>query len=169
MQRRHKISLASAGGPSALLVFSICAVQYEINLPQCGADEGHMRELIGYLVARGGAEQAAAPMPVGVQQRILCERLMCERLLCEHFQGEHFPDEEGQARRARATIDAKSTGTGTAFARISIGGTNALTESVPIDSASTGTPITISYVRKCFPRDAIAEIAGALPRFRVFD
>jgi hypothetical protein len=164
MQRRHKISRASAGGASALLVFSICAVQYEINLPQCGADEGHMRELIGYLVARGGAEQAAAPMPVGVQQRILCERL-----LCGHFPARQFPGEEGRARRARATIDAKSTGTGIAFARISIDGANVPTESVPIDSASTGTPITISYAREGFLRDAIAEIAGALPRFGVLD
>ena len=51
MQRRREISPASAGDASALLVFSICAVQYAINLPQCGADEGQMRELIGYLVA----------------------------------------------------------------------------------------------------------------------
>ncbi|HEY4405723.1 MAG TPA: hypothetical protein VGN55_13840 [Xanthobacteraceae bacterium] len=121
-----------------------------------------MRELIGYLVAQGGAEQAAATMPVGVQERILCERLPCE-----HFPGKQFLGEEGWARRARATIDARPMGI--AFAWISIGGTNVPTDSVPSDSAATSTPITISYARKCFPRDAIAEIAGALPRFGVFD
>jgi hypothetical protein len=34
MQRRREILFSSAGGGSALLVFSIRAVQYVINLPQ---------------------------------------------------------------------------------------------------------------------------------------
>jgi hypothetical protein len=78
MQRRRKISLAFADGASALLVFSIFAVQYEFNLPQCGAYEGHMRELIGFLVAWGGAEQAAARMAVGIHHRIPCEQFPCK-------------------------------------------------------------------------------------------
>src|SRR5450432_37230 len=78
MQRPRKIPLAFTGGASALLVFSICAVQYVCNLPQCGAYEGHMRELIGFLVARGGAEQAAARMAVGIHHRIPCEQFPCK-------------------------------------------------------------------------------------------
>jgi hypothetical protein len=154
MQRRRKISLTSDSGASALLVFSICAVQYGINPPQCGAHEGHMRNLIGHLVARGGAERAAARMAVGIHQGILCEQ----------FPGKQFPGKEGRERRAHAMIDAKSISTDTAFARISIGSNNPLSECVLTDSAPKNT-----YARKNFPRDAIAEIAGALPRFGVLD
>jgi hypothetical protein len=56
-----------------LLVFSICAVHDAINLPECGADEGQMGELIGYLVACRGAEEAAARMAVGISQQIVCK------------------------------------------------------------------------------------------------
>lgn len=45
---------------------------------KCGADEGQMRELIGYLVAREGAEQAAARVAVGISQRFLCEHFLCK-------------------------------------------------------------------------------------------
>jgi hypothetical protein len=36
-----------------------------------------MRELIGYLVACRGAEQAAARMAVGIPQRFLCKQFLC--------------------------------------------------------------------------------------------
>lgn len=37
-----------------------------------------MRELIGFLVAQGGAEQAAARMAVGIHHRIPCEQFPCK-------------------------------------------------------------------------------------------
>jgi hypothetical protein len=74
MQRRREIWPAADGEASALLVFSICAVQYAINLPQCGAVEGQMRGLIGYLVAGRGTEQAAARMAVGIHHRFRCKK-----------------------------------------------------------------------------------------------
>jgi hypothetical protein len=57
----------------ALLVFSTCAVHDAINLPECGADEGQMNELIGYLVACRGAEESAARMAVGISQQFVCK------------------------------------------------------------------------------------------------
>ena len=38
-----------------------------------------MRELIGFLVAQGGAEQAAARMAVGIHHRIPCEQFPCKQ------------------------------------------------------------------------------------------
>ena len=63
-----------------MLVFSIRAVQYVFNLPQCGADEGQMHERIGYVVACRGAEQAAAPMAVGNSQQFLCGEDRADRV-----------------------------------------------------------------------------------------
>jgi hypothetical protein len=80
MQRRSENSFAAADGARALLVFSIRAVHYAINLPQCGADEGHMHERIGYVVACRGAEQAAAPMAVGNSQQFLCGEDRADRV-----------------------------------------------------------------------------------------
>jgi hypothetical protein len=37
-----------------------------------------MRELIGYLVARRGAEHAAVRMAVGIPQRFLCKQFLCK-------------------------------------------------------------------------------------------
>jgi hypothetical protein len=91
-----------------------------------------MRELIGFLVARGGAEQAAARMAVGIDHRIPCEQ---------------FPCKDDRACRAYASISTTSTRAECALA----------------DSFSSGTPITIIYVREKFPRDAIEKIAGAIP------
>jgi hypothetical protein len=108
MQRHRKISLAFAGGASALLVFSICAVQYVCNLPQCGAYEGHMRELIGFLVARGGAEQAAAQMAVGIHHRIPCEQIPCrDDRACRV----HAPISSTRVRTECALADSFSSGT----------------------------------------------------------
>jgi hypothetical protein len=91
-----------------------------------------MRELIGFLVAQGGAEQAAARMAVGIHHRSPCEQ---------------FPCKEDRARRVHAPI----------------GGTSVRTESPLADSPPSSTPITIIYAREKFPRDAIEEIAGAIP------
>jgi hypothetical protein len=82
MQRRREISPGSDGDASASLVFSICAVQYAINLPQCGAVEGQMRELIGYLVAGRGTEQAAARMAVGIHDRFPCKKYPAQSADC---------------------------------------------------------------------------------------
>jgi hypothetical protein len=72
-----------------LLVFSICTVHYAINLPQCGANEGQMRELIGYLVACRGAEHAAARMAADIPQRFLRKQFLCEPFLCKGDRADH--------------------------------------------------------------------------------
>jgi hypothetical protein len=43
-----------------------------------------MRELIGYLVAREGAEPAAARVAVGISQRFLCEHFLCKDDRADH-------------------------------------------------------------------------------------
>jgi hypothetical protein len=48
-----------------------------------------MRELIGYLVACRGAEQAAARMAVGIPQRFLCKRFLCKQFLCTDDRADH--------------------------------------------------------------------------------
>ena len=101
-----------------------------------------MREWIGYLVARSGAEQAAARTAVGIPQQ--------------------YPCGEDRAYRAGASMDA-SIGALDGFD---------VSESIsaaPTDSARTGTPITIIYAREKSADDAIEEIAGALAGFGVFD
>jgi hypothetical protein len=101
-----------------------------------------MREWIGYLVARRGAEQAVVRTAVGIPQRYLCG--------------------EERAYRADASMDA-SIGALDGFD---------VSESIsaaPTDSARTGTPITIIYAREKSADDAIEEIAGALAGFAVFD
>jgi hypothetical protein len=143
MQRRREISPTSDGDASALLVFSICAVQYAINLPQCGAVEGQMRELVGYLVAGRGTEQAAARMAVGIHHRFPCEPFRCK---------------EYPAQSADCT-----------FPGVVVDSTRVPTESHSTDSAKTGTPITNIYAAERFSRHAIEAIASAIPRFGVFD
>jgi hypothetical protein len=143
MQRRREISPASDGEASGLLVFSIRAVQYAINLPQCGAVEGQMRELIGYLVAGGGTEQAAARMAVGIHHRFPCEPFPCKKY---------------SAHSADCT-----------FPGVVVDNTRVPTESHPTDSAKTGTPITNIYAAERFSRHAIEAIASAIPLFGVLD
>ncbi len=122
-----------------------------------------MRELIGYLVACGGAEQAAARMAVGIPRRYLCG--------------------EDRAYQAQAFVDDASIGADIAFAGIGFAGIgfaglaldgidvpeNVSAVCVPTDSARTGTPITIIYAREKSADDAIEAIAGALAGFGVFD
>jgi hypothetical protein len=79
MQRRCEIRTRPLGGAGALLVFSIRAVHDGINLPECGADEGQMRQSIEYLVACRGAERAAAPMAVGISQQSPCKDERADR------------------------------------------------------------------------------------------
>ena len=98
-----------------------------------------MREWIGYLVARSGAEQAAARTAVGIPQQ--------------------YPCGEDRAYRAHASMDA-SIGGFDVFESIS---------AAPTDSAHTGTPIKIIYAREKSADDAIEEIAGTLAGFGVFD
>jgi hypothetical protein len=53
---------------------------FNMNQPTAsvGLNEGQMRELVGYLVARDGDEQAAVRTAVAISQRILCEPILCE-------------------------------------------------------------------------------------------
>ena len=117
-----------------------------------------MREWIGYLVARGGAERAAARTAVGIPQRYLCG--------------------EDRADRAHALIDDASIGADTTFAGAKFAGIaldgigldghvseSVSAERTPTGSARTGTPITIIYAREKSADDAIEEIAGALAGF----
>jgi hypothetical protein len=108
---------------------------------KCGADEGQMRELIGYLVARRGAERVAARVAAGITQQFLCE--------------------EDRADRVHALIDDESIGV-----YISIGKT-AIRDTT--DSARTDSPITFIYARESFTDAAVDETAGATPSFGVFD
>jgi hypothetical protein len=119
-----------------------------------------MRELIGYLVAGKGAEQAAAPMAVGIRQRFPCKQFLYEQFLCK---------EEDRAHRAHTAIDEEPIGTGITCAGTAVGSSGVLTESVQADSAPTGPPITIVYAREKFSHHAVEEITGAIPGFAVFD
>jgi hypothetical protein len=56
-----------------LLVFSTLGGHYTVNLPECGADEGQMDELIERLVAKLGAEQAVEKKTVGIAVQIPAE------------------------------------------------------------------------------------------------
>jgi hypothetical protein len=114
-----------------------------------------MREWIGYLVARAGAEQTAARTAVGIPQQYLCG--------------------EGRACRVHAYINDASIGADTAVAGITFAGIardgidvseSASAECVLTDSSRTGTPINIIYARE---KSADEAIAGALAGFGVFD
>jgi hypothetical protein len=134
-----------------------------------------MRELIGYLVACRGAEQAAVPIAVGVPQQFL-----------------HTGDRAG---RVHATIDDEPSRAAIAFARIAVG-RGVISDSIreipddlglmmgacrrtlmsarssapiPTDSARTGTPITTVYARENFTTATADDIAGAIPGFGVLD
>jgi len=67
-----------------------------------------MRELIGFLVARGGAERAAARMAVGIHHRFPCEQ---------------FPCKDDRACRAHAAIGRTSVRTESALADSPASGT----------------------------------------------
>jgi hypothetical protein len=100
-----------------------------------------MRKLIGYLVARKSAEQAAARMAAGISQQFLCK--------------------EDRAERVRALFGDDSIGESFAIGQTAISDT--------ADSARTGSPITIIYARESFTDDAVDETAGATPSFGVLD
>jgi hypothetical protein len=100
-----------------------------------------MRELLGYLVACKGDEEAAARMAAGIPQQFLCK--------------------EDRADRVRARIDDESIGAGFAIGKTATHNT--------IRSAPTGGLITIIYARENFTGDVVEEIANAIPGFGVFD
>ncbi len=102
-----------------------------------------MRELIGYLVAGRGTEQAAARMAVGIHRR---------------FPREPFRCKENPAHNADCT-----------FPGVAVDSSRFPTESHSTDSAKTGTPITNIYAAERFSRHAIEEIASAIPCLGVFD
>jgi len=98
-----------------------------------------MRELIGYLAARGGDEEAAVRMAAGIPQQFL--------------------HKEDRADAVRARICGDSIG-----ARFAIGKT-AISHAVR--SAPAGSPITIVYARENFTADVVEAIANAIPDFGV--
>jgi hypothetical protein len=101
MQRLREIR---SRRPGALLVFSIFAVQYVINLAaSAGLEEGQMRELIGNLAACGGAEQAIARTAVSQQ-------FQCQRSLRKQSQRK-------KDRADRAPVGDAPMGTNIAFGR----------------------------------------------------
>jgi hypothetical protein len=101
-----------------------------------------MREWIGYLVARRGAEQAAARTAVGIPQQYL--------------------GGEDRAYRAQVFMEASIGALDGFDASESI-------SAAPTDSAHTGTPIKIIYAHEKSADDATEETAGALAGFGVFD
>jgi hypothetical protein len=100
-----------------------------------------MRKLSGYLVARRGAEQAAARMAAGISQQFLCK--------------------EDWAERVHAPIGDESIADGIAIGKTATSDTT--------DSARTGSPITIIYACENFTDNAVEEAAGAIPSFGVLD
>jgi hypothetical protein len=126
-----------------------------------GANEGQMRQLIGYLVAFRGAEDAAARMAAGNSLRLLCK---------------HFPRKKWKQRLCKGghtRIDDKSIGAGIAIGKASsithAPTGSVLTDKVLADSAPTSSPITIVYARENFADEAVEEIAGTVPDLGVFD
>src|ERR1700737_2622392 len=133
-----------------------------------------MGELLGYLAACRGAEQAAVPMAVGVPQK--------------------FRWKNERADPVHPTIGDESIGAAMTFAGIAIdksaishtfreypddlAGTMdacGMMVSAPsiarilTHSAQTGTPITIIYAREKFTGDTVEKFAGAIPDFGVSD
>src|SRR5579862_4636832 len=72
MQRGREISLREPVARAVCLSSRSAPFNMNSTRRKCGADEGQMREWIGYLVAHGGAEQAVARTAVGIPQRYLC-------------------------------------------------------------------------------------------------
>jgi hypothetical protein len=100
-----------------------------------------MRELIGYLVAFEGDEEAAVRMAAGIPQQFLRK--------------------EDRADRVRARTDDDSIGAGFAIGRIA--------SSDAARSLPTGSPITIIYAREDSTDDAVEAIAYPIPDFGVSD
>jgi hypothetical protein len=110
-----------------------------------------MRELIEYLVARGGAEAAEARMAAGTHHQFLCTQ---------------FPRKED--RSGHALIEGESIGAGVAIGKAP-GIVRTPADSVLTGSVLTNSPIIIVYPRARFTDDAVEEIAGAIPDFDLLD
>jgi hypothetical protein len=111
-----------------------------------------MRELIGYLVARGGAEDAAARMAAGISQRIPGRQFVCRHFLCKQVDiaiGE-------TPGITRAPAGSASTD-------------GILTANIRTGSSGTSSPITIIYCRENFTDHAIEGTTAAIPDLSVFD
>jgi len=100
-----------------------------------------MRELIGYLAACGGDEEAAVRMAAGIPQQFLRK--------------------EDRADPVRARICGDSIGASFAIGKTAI--------SHAVRSAPAGSPITIVYARENFTEDGVEAIANAIPDFGVSD
>jgi hypothetical protein len=102
-----------------------------------------MRDLIGHLVARKGAERGAARTTVGISKEFLSR--------------------DDRADRVHVLIDTRSVGAGI-FTNDPATGRVAATRSV-----DTGRPITIVYAGENILNPATLGIAGAIPGFGLFD
>src|ERR1700730_6152313 len=80
MQRRREICSHPPAARALCLSSQSAPYIMRSTCRKCGADEGQMRKLIGYLVARKGAEQAAARMAAGISQQFLCKEDRAERV-----------------------------------------------------------------------------------------
>jgi hypothetical protein len=113
---------------------------------KCGANEGQMRHLTGYLVARSGAEQAAAQTAVCISQPFLCKD---DRVGCAHVLGD-------------ASI-------GTGIAARDLGGDGTASGSptgIVYDHEVYAHEV---YARENILDHAIEAIAGAIPDLGLFD
>lgn len=102
-----------------------------------------MRDLIGHLVARKGAERGAARIIVGISQEFLSS--------------------DDGVDRIHALIGAKLIGTGVFCDK------PAIDSGAAIRSVITGDPITIVYAGENIFEPASLEIAGAIGGFGLFN
>src|ERR1700751_5285158 len=92
MQRRREIRSRHLAARPLCLSSQSAPFNMRVTYRSVGADEGQMRELMGYLVARnGGDEETAARMVAGIPQRILRGHL------CRLFLRKRFLRREDQA------------------------------------------------------------------------
>ena len=102
-----------------------------------------MRDLIGHLVARSGAERGAARKVVGISGEFLCG--------------------DDEADRIHVLTNEESIGAGIFTNDTATGGFAAP------GSFATDSPITIVYASEGFLDLAILRIAGAIPDLGLFD
>jgi hypothetical protein len=109
-----------------------------------------MRELIEYLVARGGAGAAEARMAAGTHHQFLCTPFLRKE------------DGSDHALIDDASISGIAIGKAPGIALT-------LADGALTDSVRTGGPITIVYPRARFTDDAVEEIADTIPDFDLLD
>jgi hypothetical protein len=102
-----------------------------------------MRELVGYLAARGGGEQTVARRAAGALQQFQCNQLW------------------RKDRAYPAALDGESIGTDIALGK-GPASASAITDDILTHRVRSGSPITVFYAGENFTGDAAA---GAIPGF----